>query len=117
MHTIDSRHADPSTLVLAGQITAAMSEATEASLLLLFGSCARGEAGPDSDLDLLVVVPRERWELPARFREIGRLRRALGSVGRAVDLILLTPEEFDQRRRWPNHLVAHAVREGLRLNV
>jgi hypothetical protein len=41
--------------------------------IILFGSCARGDAGPESDLDLLVLVPdvvdpnRRAAELYARW--------------------------------------------------
>ena len=59
--------------------------------IILFGSRARGEAGPDSDFDLLVVVdddtPREKVtlragvEFPTGFpRTDGRDSRARGEV-------------------------------------
>lgn len=51
--------------------------------VILFGSHARGEAGPDSDLDFLVI---ER-ELPSRRAEFVRLRRALRGLGMPVDVI------------------------------
>src|SRR5438093_7794179 len=44
--------------------------------VILFGSYARGEAGPDSDLDLLVV----EQEVPRRQAEMARLRRALSPL-------------------------------------
>ena len=59
-------------------------EALRPERIYLFGSTARGEAGPDSDYDLLVVVPAatgpgyrlgQRVLRPARVR-VGRLARA-----------------------------------------
>jgi predicted nucleotidyltransferase len=40
-----------------------------AAVVLLFGSVARGEAGPESDLDLLVVRPRDTDEDHPRWQD------------------------------------------------
>ncbi len=71
--------------------------------LALFGSIARGEAGPESDIDLLLVaenLPRSYSERLSRFREatrgVERLRVKLWKsrgVYPLIDPILLTPEE------------------------
>lgn len=66
-----------------------------AEQVLLFGSHATGRAAPDSDYDLIVVNQA--------FEEIPRLKRHYGmhdafyEVGgdAPLDLILLTPEEFE----------------------
>jgi predicted nucleotidyltransferase len=53
--------------------------------LSLFGSLARGEAGPDSDVDLAAEFNREMSVGLFRFAEINeRLRELLGT---AVDLV------------------------------
>jgi len=63
--------------------------------LLLFGSCARGDAGADSDVDLLVEFRR-----PVGLFEFVRLRRQLAEiVGQRVDLVTpaaLTPQLRDR---------------------
>ncbi|MEW6753239.1 MAG: nucleotidyltransferase domain-containing protein [Candidatus Latescibacterota bacterium] len=76
--------------------------------IILFGSHARGVAGPDSDVDLLVVKPGSG----SRRRERLAMRMALRGVGIAKDLFLATPEEVE---RWSGHrgtLIGEAVREG-----
>lgn len=53
--------------------------------LSVFGSTARGEAGPDSDVDIVVeVAPPDRWTFLDRARAQRRLSEALQSE---VDLI------------------------------
>ncbi|MBI3609672.1 MAG: nucleotidyltransferase domain-containing protein [Nitrospirae bacterium] len=39
--------------------------------LILFGSKARGDAGKESDIDILVVIRSENWKLGDLIREIG----------------------------------------------
>lgn len=53
--------------------------------LALFGSAARGEAGPRSDIDLLVDFhPDAEWSL----MDIARLQEELeATLGRSVDLV------------------------------
>lgn len=53
--------------------------------LSVFGSLARGEAGPESDVDLAAEVdPAARWSLFDHVRTIAWLE---GVLGRAVDLV------------------------------
>ncbi len=65
-----------------------MTAARSPARVILFGSHARGAAGPDSDLDFLVV---ER-ELPDRFDETLRLRRALKPLRRPIDVIVVSED-------------------------
>ena len=62
--------------------------------IILFGSCARGEAGPDSDVDLLVVLPIEGSK---REKQI-EIRLALHDLNVPTDVIVSTPEEFAWRK-------------------
>jgi len=58
--------------------------------VVLFGSAARGEMGPDSDLDVLVIVPNG-----ADTRMITRrIYRALIGFGEAADVIVATEDEI-----------------------
>ena len=55
--------------------------------IILFGSYARGDHGPDSDLDLLVIIP----EVESNREESTRLRGKLMGMLVPVDIIVVTP--------------------------
>ena len=85
-----------------------------AQRVLLFGSRARGQAGRDSDYDLIVVSPRFASVEPPR-RAIG-LRQLWYDVGGEgpMDLIYLTPEEFAETQQRIT-LVAAVLPEAIEL--
>jgi predicted nucleotidyltransferase len=83
--------------------------ALEPERIYLFGSQARGDAGPDSDYDLFVVVPASN--LAPHRRDIVAFR-ALCGVGAAKDVIVYTREEFESRSRAASSLPATVLREG-----
>jgi len=77
--------------------------------IYLFGSMARGDAGPDSDYDLLVVVAAS--DLPG-YRRDQIAYRALCGVGAAKDVLVWTRAEFECRQHLPASLPATVLREG-----
>ena len=78
--------------------------------IYLFGSAARGEDGPDSDLDLCVVLPDDAPESLYRDRSIhGRF----WGLGAAVDVVRLGSSDFDARgAHVAASLPATILREG-----
>ena len=82
--------------------------------IYLFGSSARGEAGPDSDYDLLLVVPDDAS--PERQRSRLAYERLWGT-GTAVDVLVWTRSSFDRRLHLPASLPATVVREGKLLHA
>lgn len=77
--------------------------------VILFGSHARGEAGPNSDLDLLVV---ER-EVPSRLAEMARLRRALSPLRIPVDVLVIDLKQLTSCwADFPGTYLYDALREG-----
>jgi uncharacterized protein len=82
--------------------------AGERSKVILFGSHARGEERPDSDVDFLVIEP----EVRDRHSEWGRLRRALGDIQVPVDIIILDEALAERRAKVPGTTVYHALRDG-----
>ena len=76
--------------------------------IILFGSHARGQAGPDSDVDLLVVMP---FEGSKRAKQV-EMRVALHDIPVAKDVILASPAELDAYRDVPGTIIRPALLEG-----
>ncbi len=77
--------------------------------IYLFGSSARGDAGPDSDYDLLVIVPD--GAAPEQ-RDSKRAYEVLWGTGTAADVIVWERSPFDRRARVISSLPATVLREG-----
>ena len=76
--------------------------------IILFGSAARGEMGPDSDVDLLVVKA-------GKFHQghlTGEIYMNLHGVGLPVDILLVTPEQVEKYAQTHFLVIAPALREG-----
>ena len=66
-------------------------DTAEPERVILFGSTARGEAGPHSDMDFLII------KSASNKRELGAsIRRALYGVKAAVDLVVASPEDIER---------------------
>jgi predicted nucleic acid-binding protein/predicted nucleotidyltransferase len=80
----------------------------------LFGSRARGEAGPDSDYDLLLVVPDDA----SADRRRSRLAyEVLRGTGVAADVLVCTRSWFDRREGLKASLPGTVLREGRLLHA
>lgn len=77
--------------------------------VILFGSYARGEARPGSDLDVLVIVDDSLQNSRA---ESVRLRRALRGISLPLDIIVVRHSDLEQLRDRPGLLYEAALREG-----
>ena len=86
--------------------------AVHPKMIILFGSYARGTAGPDSDLDFIVVEDGPFGPERSRRAEMVKLWRLLRDIRVPKDFLVFTPEEIEKWRDSPNHVVAHALREG-----
>lgn len=76
--------------------------------IILFGSHARGEAGPDSDVDLLVVMPF----LGSKREKQIEIRLALRGISAPKDIVVTSPEEFRWKQEIPGTIERPAAREG-----
>ncbi len=76
--------------------------------IILFGSHARGEATPDSDVDLLVIMDVEGSKREAQLQ----VRNTLHDIRISKDIIVSTPEEFSWRQMIVGTIERQAVREG-----
>jgi len=76
--------------------------------IILFGSHARGEAGPESDIDLLVVLP----EVANKRQAAVAIRRAFTDLPVPKDIVVTTPEEIARRGDVVGTVLRPALREG-----
>ena len=78
--------------------------------IYLFGSEARGDAGPDSDLDFLVVVPDDT---PKQKMRDGGIYSYLGGLGMPKDVVPWRQTDFEARAAYVvASLPATVLREG-----
>ena len=75
--------------------------------IILFGSAARGEMGPNSDIDLLVVKSGVH-----RRRLAQTIYMNLFGVGYAADVIVVTPEDIERHKNSFALVIEPALREG-----
>lgn len=104
---------NPTAATITDALVEAIRRVADPERIILFGSRARGDAGPDSDVDLLIVQDRAAWKTPSRRLETVRIQRGLPRLRLPVDILLFTPEEADKWRTARNHVVARAFEEGL----
>ncbi|AFV76826.1 putative nucleotidyltransferase [Thermus oshimai JL-2] len=88
----------------------AILEAVPAQKVILFGSRARGNARPESDYDLLVVVP-EGVDKVAALRKV-YLALASLQKGFAVDVVVAHPKDLERYRKAWMTPYPDALKEG-----
>ncbi len=76
--------------------------------IILFGSRSRGDARPDSDIDLLVVSDDVR----PRAQRSSALYGALSDLIIPMDILVYHPDEIEEWRDVPQAFVTTALREG-----
>ena len=89
-------------------------EAYQPERIYLFGSVARGDAGPDSDYDILVVV---RDDAPAERRRSRLAYEVLWGTGVAADVLVWSTGQFESRVHLASSLPATVIREGKLLHA
>ena len=77
--------------------------------VVVFGSVARGEARPDSDLDLLVVMPDGSPRNATALKLYGGIARA----GLPLDVVVMTPEGLTRYPPGSGFVHENAMREGV----
>jgi uncharacterized protein len=76
--------------------------------IVLFGSRARGEAGPDSDLDLLIEMETDLKPLQRHMA----IERLFDTRDWAMDILVYTPQEVERLRDVVGTIIYTIVREG-----
>jgi len=103
---------EPLLRTIAAEIQAAIPGAE----VRLFGSRARGNERPDSDLDLLVTVPDEWLGSHSRFEETDALGWKLANHRLPTELLLFSASEVEERRHGRTNVIAEAFRYERRLD-
>jgi predicted nucleotidyltransferase len=98
------------------QMAAEIREEIPDAEVRLFGSHARGKAGPGSDVDLLITVTDEWLAHHDRWAVLDRLRWRLSQPRRPVDLLLFSRSQVEQRRKLRSSVVHQAYTHGRRLD-
>lgn len=91
-------------------VLAAILETVPAKKVILFGSRARGEARPESDYDLLVVVPEtldKRQAMRVLYLALSRVRKRF-----PVDLLVAHPQDLERYREAWMTVYPEALKEG-----
>jgi predicted nucleotidyltransferase len=86
-------------------------EAAQPLRIVLFGSAARGEAGPYSDIDVLVVMP----DGVHRRRTAQIIYRHLLGFGLPVDVVVATCEDMERYSHSPSLVYKEALKDGREL--
>lgn len=93
---------------LLDEIVRRILSVSEPEQIILFGSYARGDAGPDSDLDLLVIAN----DVAFPRQESVRLRRALRGLLVPIDVIAASTQSVRWHRNTIGLIYGSALREG-----
>ena len=101
------KRSDPSETII-GQMVDRIVRRFAPERIILFGSHARGESTPDSDVDLLVVMPVEALK---REKAV-EIAVALHDIAVPKDIIVTTPDDFAWRKDVVGTIEWPAAREG-----
>lgn len=85
-----------------------LGQAAPDATIILFGSHARGDARPDSDLDILVI----EHGVVAQRAEAARLRDVLGDLDASIDIIVTSRATFEEWAEESGTVIHEAAREG-----
>ncbi len=86
-------------------------ESVKPKRIVLFGSAARGEMGPNSDLDVLVVMP----DGVHRRRTAQTIYRSLSGLGIAKDVVVVTESDVREHGDNPSLVLCPALQQGREL--
>ena len=90
------------------EITRRILDVSSPQKIILFGSYARGSYGPDSDLDLMVVMDHVK---SPRSESI-RLRRALRGLLAPIDIIVATSKQLERHKNTLGLIYQTVLTEG-----
>jgi len=95
-------------------IKSVVKELTAAEQIFLFGSRARGDFRPDSDYDVLAIVPHNLSQ-KERLRLSSHCRQRLAQMGVDADVFVKSPHEVSDYRDKRGSIVHEALESGIPL--
>ena len=101
-------HPDPQAI---DELVRRIVEAVHPRRVILFGSAARGEMGPHSDLDVLVIMP----DGTHRRRTAQEVYRRMWGFGFAKDIVVVTESDVREYGTNPYTIIKNALQEGREL--
>ncbi len=102
-----SEQSEPDQRILK-ELVRRIAESVQPLRIVLFGSAARGEKGPSSDLDVLVVMP----DGVHRRRTAQAIYRSLSGLGVAKDVVVVTESDVRQHGDNPSLVLCPALQYG-----
>lgn len=108
---------DPVTDDTLREMVDAIVRAVDPERIVLFGSRAKGNAGPQSDVDLLIVEDQPFGPGRGRRGELVKLWRLLARFPVAKDILVYSRDEVERWKGSVNHVIARALREGRLLHA
>ena len=87
-----------------------LADAFHPDRIMLFGSYARGTADERSDVDFLVITNAARRRNRAKMT--AEMDRTLWGMGMAKDIVILTPDEFEEDKDIPGTIARYVSKEG-----
>ncbi len=95
------------------QLVSRIVEIVQPRRIILFGSAAKGQMGPESDLDILVIMP----DGIHRRQTAQKLYRHLPAIGIGKDIIVVTESDVRNYGGNPSLVLYPALREGKEVYV
>lgn len=105
---VTHRSSPPADQDVLDQVVRRLVDVAQPERIILFGSRARGDSSPDSDLDLVVIEK----EAPDRAAEMVRLRRALAEILLPIDVLVYSARDVEERGHWLGTPLHEALSEG-----
>lgn len=84
----------------------------EVEKVILFGSRARGDNKPESDLDLLIIQKDDFSKSKSRWNETIKIRKALKNYMIPKDILLFSESEVNYWKDSLNHIIPTCLKEG-----
>lgn len=95
---------------LISEIVERIKAGYEPEKIILFGSYATGTAGPDSDVDLLIIKDTDDRRID-RWVEVKRILRGLTSIVPIAPLVY-TPAELEERVAIKDYFILEVLETG-----